>query len=141
MGHTLIMGRRTCESIGRALPGRRSIVLSRDPSYMPPAGVLRAPTLDAALALAADATDVFVIGGAAVYEAALPRADRLLLTVVHGRVEGDTHFPQLDLHEWALVNERTHDRDARHAFAFTVRTFERRKSRSVGDNASTKTIA
>ena len=141
MGHTLLMGRRTCDSIGRALPGRRSIVLSRDPTYRPPTGVTRAATFEEALAIAADAEELFVIGGATVYEVALPRADRLLLTLVHGQVEGDARFPHFNAREWRLVDEERHARDERHAFAFTVRTFERRKNRADDDRASTKTIA
>jgi dihydrofolate reductase len=69
---------------------------------------------------------VFVAGGAAVYRAALPLAERLYLTVVHAQVEGDTRFPPLDFAEWTLVEERRHDADARHAHAFTFRTYARR---------------
>ena len=126
MGHVLIMGRRTLDSIGRALPGRRSIVLSRNPRFEPPAGVEVASDLDAALSLAADAPRVFVIGGAAVFRAALPRARELLVTRVHAHVAGDVRFPATEWDDWALTDEERHPADARHAFPFSFRRYERR---------------
>lgn len=108
MGHTLVMGRRTFESIGRALPGRRSLVLSRDPDYRPAAEVEVVGSLEEALdrARAAGEDEVFIIGGAEVYRAALPLAHRLYLTLVHAEVEGDVRFPEVDLGEWRLLEER-----------------------------------
>jgi dihydrofolate reductase len=126
MGHVLVMGRRTCDSIGRALPGRRSVVLSRDPSYRPPEGVERARDFSAALALVADAARVFVIGGAAVYRIALARADELLVTQLHATVLGDVRFPDVDWDAWSLVEDELHPADERHAFAFSFRRFVRR---------------
>lgn len=124
MGHVLIMGRRTFESVGRPLPGRRSIVLTRRDAVRLP-GVETAPSLDAAFALAADAPEVFVVGGAEVYRAALPHADRLYVTAVHARVEGDVRFPPVDWRAWRLETETFHPADARHAFSFTVRRYAR----------------
>lgn len=130
IGHPVIMGRRTFDSIGRKpLPGRRNIVMTRDPTYRP-SGVEVAGSLDDALRLAGDADEVFVAGGEAVYRAALPIADRLYLTVVHARVEGDTRFPLFDESEWRLVADERHDADARHPHALTFRTFERRSTPS-----------
>jgi dihydrofolate reductase len=126
-GHPVIMGRRTYASVGRPLPGRRCLVLSRNPGYRP-AGVETAPDLETALARVADASDVFVAGGAEVYREALPRADRLYLTVVHAAVPGDVRFPPLDLAGWHLADESFHPADARHAHAFTFRTYERRRA-------------
>ena len=99
MGHPIVMGRKTWESIGRPLPGRRSIVVSRDPAYIA-AGAERAGSLDEALALAGDAPEVFVIGGAQLYAAALPRADRLLITEIDHDFDGDTSFPAPDPAQW-----------------------------------------
>jgi dihydrofolate reductase len=127
MGHAVVIGRRTYESVGRPLPGRRWIVLSRDPAFRP-AGVEAAPDLGAALAQAG-AGEVFVAGGAAVYQTALPVADRLYLTVVHADVEGDARFPAVNFDDWTLVDERFHPADERHAHAFTFRTYERRATR------------
>lgn len=126
MGHVLLMGRRTYASIGRPLPGRRSIVLTRDPTFRAPAGVAVAPGLDEALRIAGDVPYVFVIGGAEVYRTALARADELLVTRVHTRVPGDVRFPSVDWAEWTLVEEEDHPADDRHAFAFTFRRYTRR---------------
>jgi dihydrofolate reductase len=126
MGHVLLMGRRTYTSIGRPLPGRRSIVLTRDPTFRAPAGVTVAPGLDQALRIAGDVPYVFVIGGAEVYRTALARADELLVTRVHTRVPGDVRFPSVDWAEWTLVEEEDHPADDRHAFAFTFRRYTRR---------------
>jgi dihydrofolate reductase len=107
MGHALVMGRRTYESIGRPLPGRVTVVLTRDPAFMAPPGALAARSLEEALAAAAAATpgagEVFVAGGAEVYAQALPRADRLYLTRVEAEVEGDARFPDLDPARWRLA--------------------------------------
>lgn len=95
-GQPVIMGRLTFESIDRVpLKGRRNIVLTRDESYRP-AGVEVARSLDEALGLAAEAEQVWAIGGHGVYAAALPRADRLCLTVIHAELEGDSTFPSFD---------------------------------------------
>lgn len=95
MGHTLLMGRATFESIGRPLPGRRTIVLTRDPDWHHP-GVETAHSFAEALALAGVADEVFVAGGGQVYTEALPYAHRLLLTEVDVEPDGDTHFPAWD---------------------------------------------
>ncbi|HMY97914.1 MAG TPA: dihydrofolate reductase, partial [Pseudomonadales bacterium] len=101
LGKPLIMGRNTFESLGRPLPGRPHIVISRNPDYQP-AGVERAATLEAAiarateLAQASSADEIMVIGGAQVYAAALPHAQRIYLTLVDAEVAGDTHFPAID---------------------------------------------
>jgi dihydrofolate reductase len=126
MGHHLIIGRRTFESIGRALPGRHMIVVTRNPSWPAPPGVEVATSLDQALALAAADPEVFVGGGAAIYQLALPRADRLYLTRVHATVAGDTFFPALDLADWRLVETEDHGADDRNQHPFTFERWERR---------------
>lgn len=124
-GHPVIMGRRTFDSLGRPLPHRRNVVLTRDPSYAPE-GVEVAHGLDEALALVAGEQEVFVAGGADIYRLALPRADRLYLTIVHAAVTGDTRFPDLDLSEWRLDREAFHPADERHEYPFTFRFYSRR---------------
>jgi dihydrofolate reductase len=99
LGHPIVMGRRTWESIGRPLPGRRSIVVSRDPQWQAP-GAERAPGLAQAVAMCAGAAEVFVIGGAALFAEALPQAQRLFLTEIDADFEGDTFFPPADLSAW-----------------------------------------
>ena len=99
MGHPIVMGRRTWESIGRALPGRRSIVVTRNPSWAAP-GAERAPSLAQAVAMCEGASELFVIGGAALFAEALGQAQRLFLTEIDADFEGDTFFPQVDLSAW-----------------------------------------
>jgi dihydrofolate reductase len=100
MGHTLVMGRTTFESIGRPLPGRTTIVLTRDPAWSVD-GVLVANTIEEALAMAAALPgDVMVAGGAQVYAAALPYADRQVITRVRLHPEGDVHYPAYAPEEW-----------------------------------------
>lgn len=116
-GHTLVMGRKTFESIGRALPDRRTLVVTRDPRWWAD-GVETVPSLDAALKHTEGET-VFVAGGGDVYAQTIDRADRLEITHVHRRVEGDTVFPEIDPAQWrrTAVDERD---------GFTFVTYERR---------------
>lgn len=106
VGHVLVMGRRTYESIGRPLPERTTVVVTRTPRWEAGAeGVLTAPSVAEAIALARTLDDeVFVVGGARVYAAALPLADRLELTHVDSEPEGDTFFPDVDWSEWREVD-------------------------------------
>jgi dihydrofolate reductase len=130
MGHAVIMGRMTFESIGRPLPGRRSIVVSR--TLPATTGIEVASSLDDALTLAADSPQPsFVIGGAALYGAALPRAYAVHLTELDDAVEGDTFFPSFDRSSWRLAAEIPHPRDDRHAHAFRFCTYERVASAGV----------
>jgi dihydrofolate reductase len=99
LGHPIVMGRRTWESIGRPLPGRRSIVVSRNPGWSA-AGCEWAGSLAQALAMCAGAPEVFVIGGAQLFGEALPLAQRLFLTEIDADFEGDTFFPPADLSAW-----------------------------------------
>ena len=126
MGHPILMGRRTYESIGRPLPGRRSIVISTTLAEPPHPEVGLARSLDEALALAADTPGpAFVIGGAVLYAAALPRADVLHLTELDDPAEGDVLFPAFDGAKWRLTSAVRHPRDERHASAFTFARYER----------------
>ncbi len=126
LGHALVMGRKTFESIGRPLPRRRSVVLSRDPVYRPP-GAETAGSLEGALARLAKEgeAEVFVIGGAEVFAEALPLAERLYLTRVHAQVGGDVCFPPFDPAAWRLVSSERHDADDRHAYPFSFEVWER----------------
>jgi dihydrofolate reductase len=124
VGKPLIMGRRTFESIGKPLPDRVSIVLTRDPSFRCE-GCLVARTPDEALALAGDAPEVIVFGGAGVFKDFLPRADRIYMTEVDTEAAGDTYFPELDPSDWREVERQAHPADSRHRFAFEFVTLER----------------
>ncbi|HET7700914.1 MAG TPA: dihydrofolate reductase [Candidatus Limnocylindria bacterium] len=124
VGKPLIMGRRTYESIGRPLPDRTNIVLTRDPAFRAE-GVLVARTPEEALALAGDAPETIVFGGADVFRRFLPMADRIYLTEVDAAVEGDTFFPALDDAEWREVERTEHPADERHRYAFRFITLDR----------------
>lgn len=142
MGHHLIMGRKTFESLPRLLPGRTSIVVSRSQwSGVSQETLARrasegnagneteklcyVPSLDAALSLAASDPEVFVIGGAQIYQLALPRADRLYVTHVDADVEGDTFFPDIDWSEWQLLEETRHEADTNNEFPHRYCIYDR----------------
>ena len=123
MGRPVIMGRKTFESIGKPLPGRVNIVVTRRRGWSAP-GCRAAGTLEEAIA-AAGAGEVFVIGGGELYAAALPRADRLYVTEVDAEVPGDTHFPEVDLSRWRLVEETVREPDEKNAYRCRFRVYER----------------
>ena len=119
LGKPVLMGRRTAESLGRALPKRRNLVLTRS-GAAPFPGMVAVPSLQAALAQSADAAELMVIGGAGVFRETLPMAHALHLTWVDTVVEdADVFFPPVDLGQWREVQREHHPADARHAFHFT----------------------
>jgi len=124
MGSPMIMGRRTWESIGRPLPGRKSIVLTQQLAYHA-AGASVASDLDEALRLAAGASEAFVIGGATLYEIALGRVERIYLTLVEAEVEGDTFFPDVDLSKWHLTQDEPYAADDKNELPFRFQLYER----------------
>jgi dihydrofolate reductase len=124
MGHHMIMGRRTWESIGRALPGRTTVVVSRQPGYRA-AGAIVAPSLDEAIAACGGEREIFVIGGAEIFAEALARADRIYLTTVDAAPEGDTYMPEFEPGEWREVSSQSHARDERHPHAWRHTVYER----------------
>jgi dihydrofolate reductase len=121
-GQTVLMGRRTFESIGRPLPNRRNLVLSRQPGWGAQ-GIEVFPDLDSALDAAGPDT-IFIIGGADLFRATLPRAAVLHVTRVHDRFPGDVFFPPLGT-GWNVAWEEPHAADERHASAFTIQRLER----------------
>lgn len=128
MGHTIIMGRRTWESIGRPLPGRRMIVVSRQAGYQTgTSGIEIAKSLDTALQVAESTGDAeaFVIGGSQLFREALPRADRLHVTRVRAEVAGDTFLPEVNWPDWHLVESESHGADNRNEHPFDFQIYER----------------
>ena len=130
MGHALVMGRRTYESIGRALPGRVSIVITRSPTNLQRAErVLVAESLELAVDLVSttkmNQEEVFVIGGADIYRLALPMARRLHITRVLAAVDGDVYFPVVSWDEWKLLQESLHTADAQNEYDYSFQLFER----------------
>jgi dihydrofolate reductase len=124
LGKPIVMGRRTFESIGRPLPGRTNIVLTRS-SCLTVEGVLIAGSLDDALDLARGAAEVMVIGGGKVYEQALPQARRLYLTLVDGVFEGDSWFPEIDSALWREVDRSEHRADQQNPHDYSFVTLEK----------------
>lgn len=124
-GHYVVMGRKTCESLGRPLPERVNIVVSTNARYKA-AGFAVVSSLAAALDTARRQEEVFVIGGASVYAQALPQADRFYLTLVHADVSGDTRFPDFNRSDWRELERSEHAADARHAHAYSFITMERK---------------
>lgn len=123
LDHSILMGRKTWDSIGRPLPKRRSLVLSRDPQ-LSLQGAEVFTNLDGALAAAAGER-LFVIGGAALFAATLPRANEIFLTRVHAEVDGDVVLDDFDLSRWQQLSSTSHDADERHAHAFTFEHWQR----------------
>lgn len=125
LGKPLIMGRRTFESIGRPLPGRQTIVLTRQ-AHWTASGCTVASTAETALQAAGSAPEVMVMGGAEIYRLFLPQAHRFYLTEVGAEVEGDTRFPDWNRNEWQERSREFHPADARHAVPFSIVVLERR---------------
>ena len=122
-GHPILMGRKTFESIGRPLPNRRNIVITRNPTWQHD-GVDMVNSLDAALLLT-DAQEVFVIGGAEIYALALPMADRLIVTEIAQRFDCDAFFPTIDTSVWVEAARESHHDDA-NGFDFAFVTYQRK---------------
>ena len=123
LGKPILMGRRTYESMGRPLPGRRNLVLSRSGFAAP--GVETVASLEAARALVAGEPELVIIGGAQIFEQALPELDVIHLTRVHVRIDGDTWMPPLPAHLWREVAREEHAADERNAFAMSFITLRR----------------
>jgi dihydrofolate reductase len=128
LGKPIVMGRLTWDSIGRPLPGRQNIVVTRQADFIADGcDVVASPA--AALAAAGDAEEIMIIGGSQLYELFLPKADRLYVTRVHAEIDGDAFFPEIDEGIWRLIDRETHAADDANQFAFEFRTYER-KARS-----------
>jgi dihydrofolate reductase len=126
MGHHMIMGRRTWDTLPGPLPGRKIIVVTRSRDFVPPEGVLAAGSVESALLLAQNDDEVFIAGGAEIFEQSLHRADRMYLTRVHAEPEGDTFFPEFDdVNEWQLADSEHFDADEKNQYPFSFLTYER----------------
>ena len=124
MGRPMIMGRATWDSIGRALPGRQSIVLTRQPEFVA-TGCDVVASVEDALAVAGNAEEVMIIGGGELYRQFLPRTDRIYFTRVHVDIDGDTFFPELNESAWQVVTKESYPGDAEREYAFDILTMER----------------
>ena len=125
-GHPVIMGRKTYDSIGRPLPKRTNVVITRD-ANLTIEGCAVVHSLEEAVSMFDSAEEVFVIGGAQIYAQALPLADRIYLTVVGKEYEGDTSFPAFDYSQWTELSKEDYARGEEYEYPFSFITLERKK--------------
>ncbi|WP_210486192.1 dihydrofolate reductase [Rufibacter aurantiacus] len=127
IGHPMVMGRKTFEAIGKPLPGRTSIIVTRQADYQAPEGCIVTFSLKEALqqGLSKD-EQVLVVGGGEIYAQALPLAEVVYLTLVHESFEGDVVFPELLADAWEVTEQEEHLADEKHAYPFTFFTFRRK---------------
>jgi dihydrofolate reductase len=133
MGKPMIMGRATFDSIGRALPGRTNIVLTRLTDFVAE-GCEVVDGVEAALDAAGDAEEVMIIGGGEIYRQFLPQADRIYLTRVQAEITGDTRFPELDMNEWLVTSVDEYPAGDEREFGFDIEILDR-----IGNQASKTT--
>jgi len=126
MGHHLIIGRRTWDEVGKPLPGRTMVVVTRSRKFSPQ-GVQVVRSLEQAIEVAAADDEPFIGGGAQIYRIALARdlVDRIYLTRIHAEVEGDTFFPDFDIDRWELVSEEQHQEDEKNEYPYSFLVYER----------------
>lgn len=128
MGRPIIMGRKTFDSLGRPLPGRVNIIVTRNPSYHVDGAVVANSVnsaLDQARAAAGDDGEIFILGGAEIYRQVMPSVDRMIITHVHAHCDGDTFFPEFDPAQWRITEQVHHDKDQHNTYAYTICTYER----------------
>jgi dihydrofolate reductase len=123
-GHSIIMGRKTFESLPGILPNRTHVIVTRNKDYKVDGCEVESSLIEALVATRTE-NDVFIIGGGEIYKQGMELADKIELTRVHANFEGDTFFPEINLTKWKLVNEEFHDRDLKHQYSFTYQTYER----------------
>ncbi len=126
LGKPVVMGRKTFESLGRALPERTNIVVTRDPGYRAPGAVV-VDSVAAALAAAGDVPEVMIIGGESFYGQMLPRSDRLYLTLVHAAVAGDAWFPEFDWSQWRELERSDCNADDNNPYSYSFLILQRRR--------------
>lgn len=127
-GHTIIMGRKTFESIGKALPNRRNIVITRNYGFRAE-GCEKAASIEEALEKTCQDDEVFIIGGGSIYKEVWDRADRLYLTLVHTSTEGDTFIPAIQYDEWKLLHRSDFKADEKNEFDYSFMDYERVESK------------
>jgi len=124
-GNVVIMGRKTFDSIGKTLPDRANVIVTRQNDFRVPGAFVAHSLRDALEKGRASGRDVFVIGGEEIYRQALPYVDRVYLTRIHAHIDGDACFPQLDRKEWLLVSTESKTPDEKHKFAFDFEVYQR----------------
>jgi dihydrofolate reductase len=125
LGKPILLGRKTYESIGRALPGRCNVVVTRDVNFQAP-GCVVANSLETALSAADYSDEIMVIGGAVLYQHLLPRTHRLYMTMIHHVFDGDAFFPELDMNEWREIERHDHAADQENKYSYSFITLDRK---------------
>jgi dihydrofolate reductase len=125
MGHHITMGRKTFESLGRVLPGRTTIVISRRSEFVAPPGVIVVPDLNSAIAAAGNDPEPFIIGGGQLFESTIALASRLYVTWVEAEIAGDTYFPPIDWYDWREIISEPHAADAKNEYDTTFCIYDR----------------
>ncbi len=125
MGHHLIMGRKTWESLGRPLPGRTNVVITSDKNYKAEGGVV-VHSFNEALQTSAHDNEAFVFGGGKIFREALPVVTKIYMTIVHAKIDGDTFFPGLDKNEWHEVEREDFKADEKNQYDYSFITLERK---------------
>ena len=124
-GHHVIMGRRNYESIGKPLPDRTNIVITRNPGYHAPGCDVKHSLAEALQDIQND-PEVFIIGGAEIYRQTIGDADRIYLTLVHADIHGDTYFPEFDASKWHEISRTRHEADEKNPYAYSFITYDRK---------------
>lgn len=123
-GKPVIMGRKTFESIGRPLPERTNIIMTREKSFQSP-GCVVVHSPEEAVQAAGNTEEVMVIGGSSIYEQFLPIANRIYLTIIDQEFDGDAHFPEFDKNEWKEAAREDHEADEKNPYRYTFLTYEK----------------
>ncbi len=126
-GHTIIMGRKTFESIGRPLPNRTSVIITTQTDYKAE-GCIVVHSLEEALQFAQKEEEVFIIGGGSIYKQAMPLADKIFFTLIHDTFEGDTFFPAIDQQQWTVVQQEDHQPDEKNKYVYSFIDYEKKQS-------------
>jgi dihydrofolate reductase len=126
MGHHIVMGRKTYESIGKPLPGRTSVMVTRNANYAP-LGVVVVNSLAAAISACGDDEEIFVIGGAELYRQSITLADRIYLTEIDADLSGDAYFPELDHKLWKEAGRDSHAPDEKNRYSYDFVIYDRNR--------------
>jgi len=124
MGHHMIMGRKTFDSIGKPLPGRTTVIVTRN-AELKVEGCVVAHSLQQAISACADDSEIFIVGGAELYAQALPLVNKLYITEIQKDVEGDAHFPSFNKEEWQLISKEAHSQETPQALEYHFTSYQR----------------
>jgi dihydrofolate reductase len=125
MGHHIVMGRRTWESLGRLLPGRVNVIITTDKNFAAEGGIV-VHSMEEALQVSSPDPEIFIFGGGKIFKEALPLVDRIYLTLVHTQVEGDAHFPILNKDEWNEISREDFKADEKNQYDYSFITLEKK---------------